>query len=69
MKPGVAAQVLSPAALTMAALSMWPEPTRLAGGREMLDYCGNRRDSMGIDVPDGEVVVRTSSQHKLLLWW
>jgi hypothetical protein len=26
---GVVAQVLSPAALTMQALSMWPEPTRL----------------------------------------
>lgn len=28
-KPEVAAQVLSPAALMMAALSRWPEPTRL----------------------------------------
>jgi hypothetical protein len=29
VKPSVAAQVLSPAALTITALSMWPEPTRL----------------------------------------
>jgi hypothetical protein len=30
-KSGVVAQTLSPAALTMQALSMWPEPTRLLG--------------------------------------
>lgn len=28
-KPEVVAQTLSPAMLTMQALSMWPEPTRL----------------------------------------
>jgi hypothetical protein len=31
LKPEVVAQTLSPAMLTMQALSMWPEPTRLAG--------------------------------------
>jgi hypothetical protein len=29
VKPGLCAQTLSPAALTMAALSMWPLPTKL----------------------------------------
>jgi hypothetical protein len=29
LKPWVVAQTLSPAMLTMQALSMWPEPTRL----------------------------------------
>lgn len=32
LKPGVVAQMLSPARLTMQALSMWPEPTRLRWG-------------------------------------
>lgn len=34
-KPAVAAQVLSPAALIMAALSMWPVPTRLYKSRNV----------------------------------
>ena len=34
VNPSLEAQVLSPAALTMQPLSRWPEPMRLARGRE-----------------------------------
>ena len=38
VKPGVAAQTLSPAALMMAALSRWPVPTRLYVGSHVLAH-------------------------------
>lgn len=50
-KSGVVAQVLSPAALTMQPLSMWPEPTRLVG---CVSYTGLDRVADGPLSRDGE---------------
>lgn len=58
-KSGVVAQVLSPAALTMQALSMWPEPTRLAG-RALL-AAGTRHAGRA----DQRLGARTSSRRTL----
>lgn len=56
-KPGEVAQVLSPAALTMQPLSMWPEPTRLLAGR-----VSDAGRALSARAWSG---ARTSSQHRL----
>lgn len=51
MKPADEAQVLSPAALMMAALSMWPVPTRLLRTRAVsLGVHADRAPAGGRDV-------------------
>ena len=68
-KPAVAAQVLSPAALIMAALSMWPVPTRLYKSRNvqqiMVPFFSQFPCRRSKGFPRATSIHRTLSQHML----